>query len=94
MNIFNDNRVVLTFDDGYLDNWVAVMPLLRKYGQKAIIFMSTDFIDPTSQSRPTLDEGVPRSVPTLDRHGRHDDSTSGEQMVQTQPLADLTCASP
>jgi peptidoglycan/xylan/chitin deacetylase (PgdA/CDA1 family) len=49
-------RVVLTFDDGYLDNWVAVTPLLRRYGQRAIVFVSTEFVDPTGEIRPTLDE--------------------------------------
>ncbi len=49
--------VVLTLDDGYLDNWVALTPLLRRYGQKAIVFMSTDFIDPATEPRPTLDGG-------------------------------------
>lgn len=48
--------VALTFDDGYVDNWVAVTPLLRRYGQKAIVFVSTDFIDPRPSLRPTLDE--------------------------------------
>ena len=48
--------VALTFDDGYLDNWVAVTPLLRRHGHKAIVFVSTDFVDPAGQARPTLDE--------------------------------------
>ncbi|MFQ5767735.1 MAG: polysaccharide deacetylase family protein, partial [Acidobacteriota bacterium] len=50
------NRVVLTFDDGYLDNWVAVTPLLERYGQKAIVFITTDFIDPSGELRPTIKE--------------------------------------
>ena len=48
--------VALTFDDGYLDNWVAATPLLKRYGQKAIVFVSTDFIDPRPSLRPTIDE--------------------------------------
>jgi peptidoglycan/xylan/chitin deacetylase (PgdA/CDA1 family) len=48
--------VVLTFDDGYLDNWVAVAPILKKYGHKAIVFVSRDFIDPSDTVRPTLEE--------------------------------------
>ena len=46
--------VALTFDDGYLDNWVGVAPLLERYGHKAIIFVSTDFIDPTDRTRSTV----------------------------------------
>lgn len=45
--------ILLTFDDGYLDNWVHVFPILQKYGVKATIFASADFIDPSSALRPT-----------------------------------------
>lgn len=48
--------VALTFDDGYVDNWVAVTPLLKRYGQRAIVFVSTDFIDPRPSLRPTIEE--------------------------------------
>ena len=45
---------VLTFDDGYLDNWVFAFPILKKYGLKATIFVSPEFVDPRSIVRPTL----------------------------------------
>lgn len=48
--------VALTFDDGYLDNWVHAFPLLKKYGMKATIFVTTDFVDPTPACRPTLED--------------------------------------
>jgi len=38
--------LVLTLDDGYLDNWTGLHPLLRAYGFHAVVFASTDFIDP------------------------------------------------
>jgi peptidoglycan/xylan/chitin deacetylase (PgdA/CDA1 family) len=44
--------VALTFDDGYLDNWVHVFPVLEKYALKATIFVSTDFVDPRPVLRP------------------------------------------
>ena len=34
------NPLVITFDDGYLDNWIWGFPLLKKYGLKATIFVS------------------------------------------------------
>jgi peptidoglycan/xylan/chitin deacetylase (PgdA/CDA1 family) len=48
--------VVLTFDDGYLDNWVFAFPILRKYGFRGTVFVSTDFIDRRSETRPNLDD--------------------------------------
>ena len=36
---------MLTLDDGYLDNWVFVLPLLRRYGMRATVFVSSEFID-------------------------------------------------
>jgi peptidoglycan/xylan/chitin deacetylase (PgdA/CDA1 family) len=48
--------VVLTFDDGYLDNWVVVGPLLRKYGFHATLFLPTDFVQPEAPPRPTLED--------------------------------------
>lgn len=41
-----DKLIHLNYDDGYLDNWVYLFPLLRKYNLKATIFMTSDFIDP------------------------------------------------
>lgn len=37
--------VVLTFDDGYCDNWVFAYPLLKKYGMKATIYVNPEFIE-------------------------------------------------
>jgi len=48
--------VVLTFDDGYLDNWVYAYPLLKKYGFHGTIFVSPDFVDPSKPLRPNLDD--------------------------------------
>ena len=47
---------MLTFDDGYLDNWAIVWPLLKRYGTKATIFVSSDFIEPDGPARPTLED--------------------------------------
>lgn len=56
------NPVVLTFDDGYLDNWVYAAPVLKRYGLMGTIFVSTDFVDPTPDLRPTLDDVAAKRV--------------------------------
>jgi len=48
------NPVAITFDDGYLDNWVYAFPILKKYGFRGTIFVSPEFVDPTPDVRPTF----------------------------------------
>lgn len=40
-----EKPVLLTFDDGYADNYHELFPLLQKYGMKATIFVITGTID-------------------------------------------------
>lgn len=40
-----EKPVVLTFDDGYRDNYTNAFPLLRERGMTATIFVVTDFMD-------------------------------------------------
>lgn len=47
--------IVLTFDDGFLDNWVFAYPILKKHGLKGTFFVSTDFVDRTEEYRPNLE---------------------------------------
>lgn len=52
-NRLRQERVVsLTFDDGYLDNWVCASVLLEKYNFRGTVFVSGDFIDPSAEPRP------------------------------------------
>ena len=53
--------VLISFDDGYLDNYVYAWPILRKYGHKGVIFPVADVVTATSELqgellRPTLDD--------------------------------------
>jgi peptidoglycan/xylan/chitin deacetylase (PgdA/CDA1 family) len=51
-----EKSIVLTFDDGYRDNYVHAFPILKKYGHRAVIWMSTDFVDPRADCPPTLED--------------------------------------
>ena len=47
--------VWLSFDDGYLDNWVHVIPILQETGMCATVFVAPDFIDPRGLTHPQVD---------------------------------------
>lgn len=52
--------VMITFDDGYLDNYVHAYPTLRRYGLHAVVFAVTDWIG-NGAPRPVAGEsGAPR----------------------------------
>jgi peptidoglycan/xylan/chitin deacetylase (PgdA/CDA1 family) len=39
-----DKSVLVTFDDGYLDNWVYAHPVLARYGQTATLFTVSGWV--------------------------------------------------
>ena len=55
------HSVLLTFDDGYLDNWLFAYPLLKKYGLKATVFLVTSW----NQQGPVRTQ---KTAPTLFTH--------------------------
>jgi peptidoglycan/xylan/chitin deacetylase (PgdA/CDA1 family) len=59
--------VVLTFDDGHLDNWMYAFPLLKKYGMKATIFVVTSWLG-EGATRRQWDPRNQGSLPEIPRH--------------------------
>ena len=44
-NLEIKKKIVITFDDGYLDNYENALPILKKYNCPAIIYVVTSFLD-------------------------------------------------
>ena len=42
--VWPKKSVLVTFDDGYLDNWVHAHPVLAEFGQRASIFLITGWV--------------------------------------------------
>ncbi len=59
--------VVLTFDDGHLDNWVYAFPLLEKYRMKATVFVITSWLGEEGK-RPRWNPEDPGGAPEVPRH--------------------------
>ncbi|MBI5587431.1 MAG: polysaccharide deacetylase family protein [Deltaproteobacteria bacterium] len=47
----DDKGVVVTFDDGYLDNYVYAFPVLKKYGIKAAVFLVSSWVDKATAAK-------------------------------------------
>jgi len=52
----SQKAVMLTFDDGFLDNWVIAFPILKRRGVKFTIYVSQEFVDISETPRPTLED--------------------------------------
>lgn len=65
-----EKPVLLTFDDGYDDNYTLLLPLLQKYHMKATIFMiAGDIGGPHKLTQPQLRELTQSGLVSIQSHG-------------------------
>lgn len=65
-----EKSVILTFDDGYDDNDTALLPLLRKYGMKATIFLIAGDVGKAHKlTRAQITELVQSGLVSIQSHG-------------------------
>jgi peptidoglycan/xylan/chitin deacetylase (PgdA/CDA1 family) len=74
-----DKPVVITFDDGYRDNYDNAFPLLRARGMTATFFVVTDFIDEERPAYLTWDMAreMHAGGMSIESHGRNHASLQG-----------------
>lgn len=68
---FPRRPLILTFDDGYVDNYTNLLPLMQRYGYRGVIYLLGDFgirynrwdadSDPTEPRSPIMDEAQKRA---------------------------------
>lgn len=83
-----EKPVILTFDDGYMDNYTELFPLLQKYNCKATIFVITDMIGvhekymTWEQAKEMADSGLVSIQSHTASHPNLDELTREEQAVE------------
>lgn len=75
-----EKPVVLTFDDGYRDNYTNAFPLLRERGMIATFFIVSDFIDDQRPEYVTWDmvREMYAAGMSIEAHGRNHVSLAGK----------------
>ena len=79
------NSLLITFDDGYYDNYKIVFPLLKKYNLKATFFINTLFLSGTArQSDATFEVGEQANIKALLKYYNTGDGTSEQYMTHAE----------
>lgn len=75
------DSLLITFDDGYYDNYKVVFPLLKKYNLKATFFINTLFIGTNTRQEDTAFEiGEQVNIEALMKYYSTGDAVSNQYM--------------
>src|SRR3546814_1997844 len=74
-----EKSVLITFDDGYLNNWTYAHPVLHRYGMKAVLFLVTGWAG-QGPVRPYAGQSAPLPA-SPDHHQRSEEHTSELQSL-------------
>ena len=86
-----DKPVILTFDDGYLDNYTQLYPLLEKYNAKATIFVITSAmgVSQRSMTREQVKELSDSGLVSIQSHTvNHPELSSLDEVQQLTEIRD------
>ncbi|QYR66826.1 polysaccharide deacetylase family protein [Fusobacterium animalis] len=76
----NKNSMLLTFDDGYYDNFKYVFPLLKKYNMKATIFLNTLYIMDKRESEPKIKDNNTVNLEAIKKYIENGKATINQYM--------------
>ncbi|WP_241761769.1 polysaccharide deacetylase family protein, partial [Fusobacterium nucleatum] len=79
-NNINKNSMLLTFDDGYYDNFKYVFPLLKKYNMKATIFLNTLYIMDKRENEPEIKDNNTVNLEAMKKYIKSGSATINQYM--------------
>lgn len=82
-----EKPIVLTFDDGYSDNYDSAWPILRQYGFKGTFFVTTSSVGPGMMNWNQLDDLVLQGNTVASHTVHHYDLSTLSSKQQTDELA-------
>lgn len=93
-----ENRVALTFDDGFLDNYQYAFPLLKQYNAKATIYLATEIEGIEKLNPQQIQEMQQSGLIEFGAHTQHhvnllklDDETAYQEILKSkQDVEQLT----